>query len=99
VCRFFLLVRQLISASSQGYTSADKPFRRGEILSKSMANTPGYYKDEEKTRETLTEDGWLRTGDIGLLDEFGRIKIIDRISGIIKLSQGQSPLSDVNIPF
>ncbi|SJX65508.1 related to Long-chain-fatty-acid--CoA ligase 6 [Sporisorium reilianum f. sp. reilianum] len=72
-----------------GYTSEDKPFPRGEVLVKSQSTFAGYYKDEAKTRETLTEDGFLRTGDIAAIDEFNRVKIVDRVKSLLKLSQGE----------
>ncbi|MBL3557117.1 MULTISPECIES: AMP-binding protein [Marinobacter] len=61
----------------------------GEILVKSPATMMGYYKDEEKTRETFTEDGFLKTGDKGELDEMGRLKITGRIKEIFKTSKGK----------
>ncbi|MDX1597339.1 MAG: AMP-binding protein [Marinobacter sp.] len=61
----------------------------GEILVKSPATMMGYYKDEEKTRETFTEDGFLKTGDKGEIDDMGRLKITGRIKEIFKTSKGK----------
>lgn len=61
----------------------------GEILIKSPATMVGYYKDEEKTRETFTEDGFLKTGDKGEIDELGRLKITGRMKEIFKTSKGK----------
>jgi len=61
----------------------------GEVLIKSPATMMGYYRDEEKTREAFTEDGFLRTGDKGEIDEMGRLKITGRIKEIFKTSKGK----------
>lgn len=61
----------------------------GEILVKSPGSMMGYYKDEEKTRESFTEDGFLRTGDKGEIDEMGRLKITGRMKEIFKTSKGK----------
>ncbi|WP_323752577.1 AMP-binding protein [Marinobacter sp.] len=61
----------------------------GEILVKSPATMMGYYKDEEKTAEAFTEDGFLRTGDKGEIDEMGRLKLTGRIKEIFKTSKGK----------
>jgi len=61
----------------------------GEIQVKSPATMMGYYKDEEKTQETFTEDGFLMTGDKGEIDEMGRLKITGRIKEIFKTSKGK----------
>jgi len=61
----------------------------GEIEVKSPANMMGYYKDDEKTKESFTEDGFLLTGDKGEIDNQGRLKITGRIKEIFKTSKGK----------
>jgi long-chain acyl-CoA synthetase len=50
----------------------------------------GYFKDEAATREALTDDGWLRSGDLGSLDEEGFLRITGRKKDIIITSGGKS---------
>ena len=62
----------------------------GEILVKSPSVMAGYYKDEAATAEALTPDGWLRTGDLGYVDEKNRIFITGRKKNLIILSNGEN---------
>lgn len=62
----------------------------GEILIKSKALFFGYYKNEEATKESLDEDGWLHTGDIGSFDSQGFLSITDRKKDIIITSGGKN---------
>ncbi|KER24870.1 hypothetical protein T265_14318, partial [Opisthorchis viverrini] len=55
----------------------------------SPANTPGYYKESEKTKELFDEDGFIRMGDIGRWTACGTLQIVDRCKNIFKLSQGE----------
>jgi long-subunit acyl-CoA synthetase (AMP-forming) len=68
----------------------------GEVLVKSDVVMVGYRNLPEKTSEAFTEDGWLRTGDIGEFDEDGYLKIIDRKKELIINAAGKN-MSPANI--
>lgn len=61
----------------------------GEILVKGPNVMLGYYKDDEKTKEAIDEDGYFHTGDKGCFDEDGLLKITGRIKEIFKTSMGK----------
>ncbi len=61
----------------------------GEILCKGPNVSPGYYKDEELTRQAFDEDGWFRTGDIGHMEEGKFLMVTDRKKEVFKLSNGK----------
>lgn len=61
----------------------------GEVQVRSGATMQGYYKDPEKTAETITADGYLRTGDKGEQDAEGNLRLTGRIKEIFKTSKGK----------
>jgi len=85
----------LYNVPEMGYLHTDRSHRgeecrgRGEVCVRGPNVFKGYYKDEAKTRETLDEEGWLHSGDIGLWTPDGNLKIVDRKKNIFKLSQGE----------
>lgn len=62
----------------------------GELCMRSPMNFAGYFKDEVATREILTEDGWLRSGDIAEIDEDGFVTITDRKKDILVTAGGKN---------
>ena len=61
----------------------------GEILFSGATMMAGYYRDEEKTREAFTEDGYYRSGDLGTLEDGGYLKISGRVKEIFKTEKGE----------
>lgn len=68
----------------------------GELLIRSAVVMPGYRNLPEQTREAFTQDGWMRTGDIGEFDEAGYLKIVDRKKELIISAAGKN-MSPANI--
>jgi long-chain acyl-CoA synthetase len=62
----------------------------GEIQTKHAGNFVGYWNKPEETKETFTEDGWLKTGDVGVWVDGTHVKIVDRIKHIIITSGGKN---------
>ena len=60
----------------------------GEVQFKSPGQFVGYFKDEAKTAEAMTPDGWVKTGDAGFFGEDGHLRIIDRAKDVGKLKDG-----------
>jgi acyl-CoA synthetase (AMP-forming)/AMP-acid ligase II len=53
--------------------------KEGELLVRGYTVMKGYFRDEAETAATIDSDGWLHTGDIGVIDESGRLRITDRL--------------------
>ena len=62
----------------------------GEILCRGMNVMMGYYKNEEATREVLDKDGWLHTGDLGIMDKDGNVFIKGRSKNMLLGPSGQN---------
>ncbi|XP_055934302.1 long-chain-fatty-acid--CoA ligase 1-like isoform X1 [Argiope bruennichi] len=77
---------KLVDVPEMEYYAKDK---KGEICIKGLNVFKGYFKDEQKTKETIDSDGWLHTGDIGMWLPNGSLKIVDRRKHIFKLAQGE----------
>lgn len=70
--------------------SADPINKIGEILIKGENVMDGYYKNEEATKDSFTEDGWLKSGDLGHLDKDGFIYIKGRNKNMLLGASGQN---------
>ncbi len=70
---------------------SEDPYNKvGEIQARGMNIMSGYYKNEEATKAAFTADGWMRTGDLGLLDQKGNIFIKGRSKNMILSANGQN---------
>ena len=70
---------------------SEDPYNKvGEIQARGMNVMSGYFKNEEATNAAFTADGWMRTGDLGLLDKKGNIFIKGRSKNMILSANGQN---------
>ena len=88
---------KLIDLPEYGYYSIDvnpitgNPEPRGEICFRGDTVFKGYFKNPEETKKILEKDGWLHSGDVGMIltNSGNSLKIIDRVKSLFKLSQGE----------
>ncbi|OQD82136.1 hypothetical protein PENANT_c023G11789 [Penicillium antarcticum] len=62
---------------------------RGELWVRGPNIMKGYWRNENATKDTLTDDGWLRTGDIAYVDDRGKFHVVDRMKELIKVKGNQ----------
>jgi acyl-CoA synthetase (AMP-forming)/AMP-acid ligase II len=55
----------------------------------------GYLNNEAATRHTIDDDGWLHTGDVAVIDEYGHVTIVDRVKELIKYKGFQVPPAEL----
>jgi len=79
---------KLVDFPDAGYFSTNNP-PQGEIWIRGDPVTEGYWDNDEETKESITEDKWFKTGDIGEFDKNGHLKIIDRKKNLVKTLNGE----------
>ncbi|HSS23627.1 MAG TPA: carboxylic acid reductase, partial [Mycobacterium sp.] len=80
---------KLVDVPDLGYFLTDQPYPRGELLLKTDAMFPGYYKRPEVTAEVFDADGFYRTGDVMAQVGPDQLVYLDRRNNVLKLSQGE----------
>jgi len=79
---------KLVDVPDMGYDSQANP-PTGEVWIRGPNVNIGYYKQDDKTKEAWTEDGWFCTGDVGRFNPDGTVSIIDRKKNLIKMAHGE----------
>ncbi|WP_437689187.1 thioester reductase domain-containing protein [Sorangium sp. So ce176] len=87
--REFVTEFKLVDMPELGYRTTDEPYPRGELHLRSLLMVPGYYKNEQATRELFDEEGLMNTGDIVEQRGPDTLVWIDRARNVLKLSQGE----------
>ncbi len=71
--------------------NSDNPYEKeGEILLRGAGVMLGYYKNQQATEDAFLDDGWLRTGDVGVIDHKGNVFLRGRVKNMILGSNGQN---------
>ncbi|KAK5257824.1 long-chain fatty acid-CoA ligase, partial [Exophiala xenobiotica] len=79
---------KLVDFPDAGYYSTNNP-PQGEIWIRGPSVTEGYWDNEQETKDSITEDKWFKTGDIGEFNANGHLKIIDRKKNLVKTLNGE----------
>lgn len=80
---------KLVDVPELGYFQTDSPYPRGELVLKSTALTPGYYRRPEVTAASFDSDGFYHTGDIMARTGPDQYVYVDRRNNVVKLAQGE----------
>lgn len=65
--------------ADDGVTEITERNKRGELWVRGQNVMKGYWRNSKATKETKTEDGWLRTGDVTYVDDDGKFHVVDRM--------------------
>ena len=79
---------KLVDYAEAGYYSTNKP-PQGEVWIRGPSVLEEYYENEKETQESITEDGWFKTGDVGEFDSNGHLRLIDRKKNLVKTQNGE----------